>query len=168
MFMKNSYEIERKFLVAMPDVSQLDVSEKWEIIQTYLTKGENDSQRRVRKIMSEGSISHTYTEKIFITHSVRKEFEKEITQQEYDELIMQADKNFTPVVKTRYRFNFRNQLFELDVYNFSSRLAIMELEVEKLEQEIFLPDFINVIKEVTDDRRYSNSALANAGEFPHQ
>lgn len=166
--MKNSYEIERKFLVAMPDVSQLDVSEKWEIIQTYLTRGENDSQRRVRKIKSEGITSYTYTEKIFLSHSVRKEFEKEISQQEYDNLIAQADSKLAPVVKIRYRFSFRNQLFELDVYNFENELAIMELELENLEQEIFLPDFINVIKEVTDDRRYSNSSLANAGEFPHQ
>ena len=58
------------------------------------------------------------------------------------------------------------QQFELDIYPFSEKLAILELELENPSQEIHFPDYINVIKEVSDDGRYSNAALSKAGTFP--
>ena len=42
----------------------------------------------------------------------------------------------------------------------------MELELENPEQEIFFPDYINIVKEVTGINEYSNASLANAGMFP--
>ena len=62
--------------------------------------------------------------------------------------------------------NYHDQLFELDTYPFSDSLAIMELEMESPEQLIDFPDNVRVIKDVSADKRYSNSALASAGRFP--
>ena len=70
--------------------------------------------------------------------------------------------------KVRYCFDYRGQLFEMDKYPFSDKLAIMELELSSPEQAIDFPDKVRVIKEVSDDPRYSNAALAKAGAFPEQ
>ena len=160
------YEIERKFLVEYPDVKKLDVRGRKGIIQTYLVNGEHDSQRRVRKIDEDGAVSYTYTEKIFITPVTREESEKTITSEEYEILLKQARTDFKPVEKVRYVFDYHGQRFELDTYPFSDKLAIMELEMKTADQVIDFPDNVKVIKEVSADKRYSNSALALAGRFP--
>ena len=160
------YEIERKFLVEFPDVKKLDVRKRIGITQTYLVNGEHDSQRRVRRIDEDGNISYTYTEKIFITPVTREENEKVISGEDYDRLLKQAKNEFKPVEKVRYAFNYHDQLFELDTYPFSNSLAIMELELKNVDQLIDFPDNVRVLKDVSADKRYSNSALALAGRFP--
>ena len=160
------YEIERKFLVEFPDVKKLDVRKRIGITQTYLVNGEHDSQRRVRRIDEDGNISYTYTEKIFITPVTREENEKVISGEDYDRLLKQAKIEFKPVEKVRYAFNYHDQLFELDTYPFSNSLAIMELELKNVDQLIDFPDNVRVLKDVSADKRYSNSALALAGRFP--
>ncbi|MDD6278902.1 MAG: CYTH domain-containing protein [Oscillospiraceae bacterium] len=166
--MNNVYEIERKFLVELPDISGLSVNKQTDIVQTYLNSADSGSQRRVRKINSDGVIKFTYTEKAFISDVVRKEMEYEINESEYSRLVAEARKDFVPIYKTRYRFEFDNQQFELDVYPFSDKLAILELELENENQKINFPENINVIGEVTGDAKYSNAALALAGAFPEK
>lgn len=166
--MIKGYEIERKFLVKLPDTDTLDVKRKVSITQTYLKNGENNAQRRVRRIAEGENIIYTYTEKLFITAVTRKEMEYEIDESEYSRLIVQACEEYSPINKVRYCFDYRNQLFELDVYPFSDSLAIMELELESEEQEIIFPDNVTVLKEVTDNSDYSNASLATAGAFPEQ
>ena len=55
--MSAHYEIERKFLVEIPDIGRLDLKRQLHIRQTYLKKGENSSQRRVRSINEDGITS---------------------------------------------------------------------------------------------------------------
>lgn len=166
--MSKGLEIERKFLVELPDISALDVKRKITITQTYLTRGKDDSQRRVRRICENGSVKYTYTEKIFLTPVTRKENEFEISEETYNDLLIQTDSSIAPVQKTRYCFNYNDQLFELDTYPFSGVLAIMELELGSPEQEIDFPDNVCVLKDVSADAAYSNAALATAGAFPEQ
>lgn len=164
--MIKGYEIERKFLVKMPDTEKLNVKKKLDILQTYLNNGENNSQRRVRRISENGSVRYVYTEKLFITDVTRKEMEYEINHSEYNRLIVQAREDYAPIHKTRYCFDYENQLFELDVYPFSESLAVMELELDSEKQEIYFPDNVDVIMEVTGNPDYSNASLATAGAFP--
>ncbi len=166
--MAKELEIERKFLVVLPDLNRLDVKRKIEIMQTYLKRGSNDSQRRVRKIIENGSVFYTYTEKVFVSPVVREENESEITADEYVRLLEQSDKSCAPVEKIRYCFNYSDQLFELDVYPFSNDYAIMELELDFPEQKIYFPECVNVLKDVSDDKRYSNASLALAASFPEE
>lgn len=164
--MEINYEIERKFLVSFPDTDRLNVRKKISIIQTYLNDGENGEQRRVRKMDVNGTVSYTYTEKVFVSAVTREENERSIDCDEYNLLVKQAKVDLKPVIKTRFVFEYKNQFFELDTYPFSDSLAVMELELENEEQEIFLPDYINVIKEITGDKQYSNISLALAEKFP--
>ncbi|MCM1528882.1 MAG: hypothetical protein NC093_02680 [Alistipes sp.] len=166
--MNSNMEIERKFLVEMPDTEQLNITERLDILQTYLNDGEDGSQRRVRKICKNGVLSYVYTEKIFYSAEVRKETEFEISSEEYERLTAQRREELRPVKKTRLRFLYKAQLFELDIYPFSHSLAILELELDDPEQEIFFPDYIKVVKEVTGVDAYSNTSLGNTSVFPEE
>ncbi len=168
ILMNSNLEIERKFLVEMPDARLLDVTEKLDILQTYLRDGEDHSQRRIRRICQNGAVSYFYTEKIFYSPEVRKETEFKISREKYELLAAERKTELKPIEKTRLRFLYRDQYFELDIYPFSCSLAILELELEEPEQEIFFPDCIKVIKEVTGVDSYSNSALGNAMSFPEE
>lgn len=161
-----NYEIERKFLIELPDTDDLDIKNKTAIYQVYLRNDENNTQRRVRKTESDGVSVYTYTEKVFVTPVTREETEFAISEEKYLELLLQARKDCAPVEKVRYRFEYLGQMFEMDTYPFSDRFAILELELENAEQYINFPECINVIKEVSDDAAYSNAALATAGAFP--
>ena len=166
--MGKNYEIERKFLVEFPDVSELDVKRRIGIVQTYLRSGENGLQRRVRSVDENGSVKYTYTEKLFLSPVTREENEREISGEEYRVLLGEFRKDCPPVEKVRYCFDYHGQLFELDTYPFSDKLAIMELELTAPDQIIDFPENVRVIRDVSSDRRYSNAALASAGAFPEQ
>lgn len=164
--MSSCYEIERKFLVEFPDLSELNTVKRIGICQTYLADGENGSQRRVRRLEENGTEAFTYTEKVFLTPVTREETEYQIDSVEYEKLLKQVKHGCVPINKVRYCFEYKQQLFELDIYPFSETHAIMEIELDSAEQEINFPDNVNVIKEVSGDARYSNAALAAAGAFP--
>lgn len=90
----------------------------------------------------------------------REEDEHEISAAEYAELLKRADAGRKPVHKMRYCLDYMEQLFEIDVYPFWTDRAIMEIELDSEEREVMLPPFIEVIKEVTGDGRYTNAAIA--------
>ena len=159
-------EIERKFLIYRNEELDKHISEKIDIVQTYLVRNTPDIQRRVRSMTSDGECRYFYTEKRFVSPVECEENERMITREEYDALLLQADKELVPIIKTRQILVFEGQRFEIDSYPFSSELATMELELESAEQYISFPPFVKMIKEVTGDKRYSNAALAAEGKFP--
>ena len=55
---------------------------------------------------------------------------------------------------------YKGQFFELDIYDFWTDRATLEIELSSEEEKVELPSFIEVIKEVTDDDRYSNRSLS--------
>lgn len=165
--MADGLEIERKFLVGLPEPEYLDIKRQLDILQTYLVSSDN-SQRRVRRISENGNVKYFYTEKIFLSAVVRRESEREIDEEEYNRLLSEKESSHVPIEKCRICFMYKKQLFELDIYPFSDIYAIMEIELENPEQEIIFPEYINIIKEVTGIGTYSNAALADAGKFPDE
>lgn len=156
-------EIEVKYLIALPNTAQLKQYapyEVTEITQTYLQDEDATKGMRVRKRGVPGRYSYTQTYKEDITAVKRIEIEKELTEAEYKELLKKADPRLSPIKKERHCFTYKNQAFELDIYPFWKEHAILELELNVEEQEIHLPPFIRVIKEVTRDLRYRNYSLA--------
>jgi len=157
------YEIERKYLVKMPNFSKIEkdfCAKRSEIIQTYL-KSDKGDEIRIRQRGKEGNYIYSQTIKKIINNLKRIEVEQKLTKEEYLNLIMQADTNKRQIRKTRYCFMYNNQYFELDVYPFWKDVAILEVELSSEEQEVEIPKQISVIKEVTDDINYKNSTLAN-------
>ena len=157
------YEIERKYLIKMPSLDILNDSRyfnKSEIVQTYL-KTNNDDEVRVRQSGVGGHYTYTKTTKKNISGAKRLEVEKRITRDEYLNLLLEVDTTKRQIRKTRYRFVYKNQYFEIDLYPFWKDKAIMEIELKDENQIIELPKFIKVLKEVTDEKEYKNYSLAS-------
>ncbi len=154
-------EIERKYLIAYPDLSWLERQpglRKIEIVQTYLFGTENQS-RRVRQWTENGESLYIETRKS--GKGIRRmETERQLTEAEYQSALEFADPNRRPIVKTRYILPFDGQSFEIDIYPFWKKQAVMEIELESEDQPIRFPDGIRILREVTGDPNYTNSALA--------
>ena len=55
-----------------------------------------------------------------------------------------------------------NKYFEIDVYPFAKNKAICEIELLTEDEKFEFPSFIKVIKEVTDDKTFSNYSFAKS------
>lgn len=155
-------EVERKFLIEYPDISYLESEfdcAKWEIVQTYLSS-DNKQEVRVRHKIENGKSTYIKTIKKKITDVTRIEIETNIKESEYQNLLKDSDPNKKPIVKTRYRIIYNNQLFEIDIYPFWDDKAVMEIELKSEEDVVDFPKNINIIEEVTGKEEYSNSYLA--------
>lgn len=159
-------EIERKFLAKLTDELVNECCQKIDIVQTYLVRTSEDIQRRVRSMTVDGNPVYYYTEKRFISAGIREENEREISYEEYEKLLSEADSDLTPIIKTRRILIYKSQRFEIDIYPFSDELCSIELELPDISREIIFPPAAQIIKEVTGDSRYSNANLAKNGCFP--
>lgn len=159
-------EMERKFLIAYPDVAALEKMpncQRVEIAQTYLTAPEGE-ESRVRQRGMDGNYIYFQTTKKEVTGLKRVEVERRLSKDEYLQLLMNADTSCRPIRKTRYCLTYENQYFEIDVYPFWNDQAILEIELSDENAEIKFPSMLRVIKEVTDDDSYKNAALAKMRE----
>lgn len=159
-------EIERKYLIKKPDLTILNKMpncKKVDIIQTYLISAP-DEEIRIRQRGNQGSYIYTLTKKKQVSFATRQETEKRISQREYLTMLNNADTSLHQVKKTRYCIMENNRYFEIDIYPNCNNTAICEIELTSENEKITFPDFIQPIKEVTDDKNYSNSSLAK--KFP--
>ena len=155
-------EIERKFLIEYPDTELLKELSKGnfsDISQTYLV-GEKGTSERVRARTRDGVTVYTHNTKIKLSAMKRIELEDEVSKEEYEELIKRADPKCRTIEKVRYCVEFDGFEFEIDVFPFWSDKAFMEVEMPSEDTMVNLPDFVKIIREVTDDNRYTNHALA--------
>ena len=154
-----AFEIERKFLIEYPDLNILENYSKSEIAQTYL-KTNDGMTSRVRKRTTDGVTKYIFTEKKRITDVTCIENERELSEEEYEELLKLADTERRTVYKTRYCIPCHGRVAEVDIYPFWSDRAIAEVEMESEDEEVCLPDFIKVIRDVTAEKAYKNASIA--------
>jgi CYTH domain-containing protein len=154
-----AFEIERKYLIEYPDLNILENYPKSEIAQTYL-KTNDGMTSRVRKRTTGGVTKYIFTEKKRITDVKCIENERELSAEEYEELLKLADTERRTVIKTRYCVPYNGRVVEVDIYPFWSDRAIAEVEMESENEEVCLPDFIKVIRDVTAEKAYKNASIA--------
>ena len=155
-------EIERKFLIEYPDTVLLDRlsgGDCSEISQTYLV-GEAGTSERVRARTRGGKTVYTHNVKTKLSAMKRIEIENEVSAEEYSELLGRADPTCRTIEKVRYCVHSGGFVFEIDIFPFWSDKAFMEVEMPSEDTAVPLPDFVKIIREVTDDNRYTNHALA--------
>ena len=155
----NGFEIEHKYLIAMPDKSLLAEGERSSIVQTYLL-GEEGTTERVRARSYADRTEYTHTTKMKISAVRRIEQEEIIAQEEYEKFLTRADPARRPIEKQRFCLPYEGHTLEIDVYPFWSGHAILEVELEDERQSFSLPPEIRVVREVSDDPRYTNAALS--------
>ena len=91
---------------------------------------------------------------------MRREDEYVIDREEYDALLLRADSSCHPIVKDRYVLKENGLAYEFDLFPFWQDQAFLEIELEREDQEVFLPDFVTVLADVSEDKNYTNHALA--------
>ena len=62
--------------------------------------------------------------------------------------------------KKRYCIVYNSQYIKLDIFDFDQDMAIVEVELSDITEEVNLPDVFEVIKEVTNDEKYLNKNIA--------
>lgn len=150
---KSGQEIERKFLIKnLPfDIKKL---EHHDILQGYLQS--NNGEMRIRSVDNN---------KFFITRKFgqgwkREEFEKEITMEEFFELLGNIDGNL--IKKQRYYYPLENgKTAEIDCYYGKLKsLKTVEVEFASFEEAYAFqkPDWFG--KEVTDIMEFKNRNLS--------
>ena len=156
-------EIERKYLIEYPNIQKLEKNpncQKVEIIQTYL-KSEQGKEIRLRQRGNNGHYTYTKNVKTLVSPGKRLEVETRLSKDEYINSLMDADTNKRQIRKSRYCLIYKNQYFEIDVYPFWQDKAIMEIELRSEDQKIYFPNDLKIIKDVTNDKEYSNYHLAD-------
>ena len=160
-------ETERKFLIRLPDPALLRSQPECrvrQIHQTYLKKlpGKN-LERRLRRIEENGKVSWIFTRKVKLSKLSRREDEWELTEREYGEWYGEAD---TELTKTRYSFPYEGHVMEIDVYPFEiggeglAGRAVLEVELGSEDEPFAVPEFIEIERELTGTREFSNKAMA--------
>lgn len=161
--MQAAFEIERKYLIRMPDTERLaretgaSVSR---MVQTYLLS--DAGTHRVRRIETDAGVTFVETKKERVTALTARESERTLSQAEYGTLLRSADPKRTPIKKVRYTVPLADGVhkMEIDVYPFWRKTAVLEVELCSEDDCFDLPTYIHVIREVSKDRRFKNYALA--------
>ena len=165
-------EIERVWVLRSEPVIPADVPvEVWRIEQGYLAPaadGEAELAKigfpegRLRRIVEPGGAErfvHTVKSGSGI---VRVEHERAITRAEFEQAWPRTAGR--RVVKTRRRARVGGLVWEIDVFE-GMPLVMVEVELDDAAQRFEMPPWIAglVAKEVSDDARYRNAALAMYG-----
>lgn len=163
-----STEIERKYLIAYPDVDALLSSPYCaaaRLVQTYLLSEPNVTERVRMRISGESTV-YTHTIKMRRTAETAEEREEEIGRDTYEELLRRADPSRRAIEKTRMFLLDTGKYYEIDLYPFWTDRAILELETaEEVGDTVRIPECLRLIRDVTDDVRYKNARLAD--EIPY-
>lgn len=148
-----SLEIERKFKVVNPKWETM-VSDSYLIVQNYMILSDG-RELRVRKQLDRysncNSSIYTMTVK-FDTGNllIRKEFEVEIHQDVYSEMLIHSLKSVTKI-RSILKPNSKGQIWIIDEY---PDYTLAEIELSRDDEDLQLPDFIGT--EVTGDPKYKN------------
>ncbi len=169
------YEIERKFLIADPDVAALDAaaSSVSHIVQTYLTTDDGSAERVRRRLVRDADgerLQLTTTRKVAVSAGVVEEYERELDQAEYDDLLRRSDPARHPVHKTRWVVPYAGRTIEVDHLRSPRTLWLLEVELPRTDDmsaALDFPAWLQITAEVTGDDRYSNKNLA-LPDTPHR
>ena len=161
-------EIERKYIIRMPDLALLVAQDGYsfsKINQIYIESSPLVTHR-IRSREYNGKSVYTETKKIRVDKISAIEDEREISKEEFEHLSLSKKRNTKVIEKTRHIFFHSGFLIEIDIYPEWKSSCIMEIELKSREEVAAVPNFIEIIREVTGDKRYSNAAMSE--KFPEE
>ena len=166
--MKKQIEIERKFVIKKPVLYKMQAEKNYgmsEITQIYLQNPMGITHRIRSRKHSEITV-YTETKKRRIDAMSSVEEEREITYIEFENLKNQIKEGTSPIIKERHVFEYMGAVVEIDVYPQWKKTAILEVELSSRDEKIELPNFIEIVAEVTGNFAYSNAAMSRS--FPKE
>ncbi|KAK0402683.1 hypothetical protein QR680_016473 [Steinernema hermaphroditum] len=174
---KNSRK--RKWLVRDFDLSRFPKYEEFQVVHDYLLADKPDLQVRIRQRCQNGRSTYTITTRHFMRPET-VETRMTINQREYLRYLTMKDMSRASLHKSRRCFNFGCQYFHLDTYVDplppacdGRPLMILETYTTSTPfdaEDPALPDFMDVVKEITFDSTYSmyNVAKVEGAPLPIQ
>lgn len=155
-------EIERGFLLASPiDMSHPDLqyARTIYITQTYLG---TEGKERVRSWQDGDNITYYHTQKPGGYGKVREEINRRISPLEYQQLLATRDPQRITVKKYRTCVVWGGRYWEIDHFLEPSggELWKAEIELDDPDEEVEIPPFLDVEREVTGDKAFSNGTLS--------
>lgn len=163
-------EIERKLLVRLVGDPAAEAGARTlELEQAYL-RDTGSGTRRIRRTIEHGVARFHLNAKRELASGVREEYEEEIDAPRYAALAAERDPERHAITKTRYAVPLDGLVWEIDVFAAAlAGLVLAEVEhatVEELHQKLTPPACLVIVRDVTDDRRYTNAALARLDTTP--
>ena len=167
--MSDDQEIERVYLLArLPELP--DHAEAWRLEQGYLpehdiaegeARGDFAEGRVRKKVAPDGEVGYRHTIKRG-AGLVREEIEREIDAAEFAQNWGRTEGR--RIRKTRYKVQEGELTWEVDVFD-DLPLVMAEVELPSAEVEVSPPAWLapHVLRELTEDSRYRNFALATRG-----
>ena len=158
-------EIERKYrLLAVPSAEVLAehgaVAKRLE--QVYLA-GDPPGRRVRRTVREDGSVEHRLTRKERLRDFAFREEESVIDEAAFEGYLREADPARRRIRKVRHVVPHGAQALEIDVFEDPPGLILLEVELDRDEEEVTLPDWLGEWVDVTGDPTYLNANLARAG-----
>lgn len=130
------------------------------VVHDYLATPNRHMQARIRRRGQNGNWTYTHTIRRPEINKESPELRMQISAREYQLLLVQKDVNHYTIYKKRRCFLWNNQYFQMDIYEEPCHprchgLIILETYTTLLGQDLELPGFLEVIKEITTDENYS-------------
>lgn len=148
----------RKFLVkTLPDLNNFPTYQDFNVVHNYLASSSPKIQARIRKRGQSNVWSYTYTVRTKEDNQT-VETRTQIDKREYGMLLKTIDTSHYTIYKLRRCFEWRHRYYQLDIYEEPCNpccrgLAI--LTTHCMDQDLLLPNFIEIQKEITDDPFFS-------------
>lgn len=155
-------EMLRRYLIDYPDLEWLEndpYARRIDILQTYIRAPEGE-EYRVRRSGEKGHFTYYETVKTKFEGISDVRLERRLTEEQYRDLLREADPKLRPIAKTRYYLTYDRQYFQLDIYPFWKDKAILEIVISDENAEVRFPPQLHVVKEITGDVSYKNITLA--------
>lgn len=159
----NFIEIERRFLITDIDFSRLPDARNTRIEQIFLLSRDPNMDRSIRKEESNGRTRYFLVEKYITSRPViRFNRKEEITAGRFQTLKRRIDANRGPAKKNRFSFYWKGQSFRIDKYDGPmAGLLMLEAVLSDENEEVQIPDFCTVLKEVTGEKEYHCPVVEN-------
>lgn len=163
---------ERRFLVELPlkwyGKFKVNTSYHYKLYKTYL----RDIQERnvfvqARMSYNNGEVKPLISyQHIIIKHlpdgSIKRN-ETIVDQQKYSSLLSWSDSAKVSIYKSVHILSFNASIFELDVYRNDIGLTILRTNTN--EDNVLLPPYLKISKEITDDIVYDELSIATPRRF---
>ena len=134
------------------------------IIQHYL-RSDDGYERRIRMRECAGDVMYSYSEANYLSTHERVKVDRVLTERQYNDFSHQIDTDLNVLDKKRYSFIDKGLFFKLEVFDFDTGKGILTVDEPADGRQVEIPEYINVIKDVTGDLSYKNYYLAKSQKF---
>ncbi|MBQ1827470.1 MAG: AAA family ATPase [Erysipelotrichaceae bacterium] len=162
-------EIFKKYLVNIDEktlemLRQNETCTSTHITQYFLQSLHNE-EKRIRRRVKNGTALYYYSEANTLTPNTRIKVDRMISERQYNDYLSQKDDSLSVIEKDRYGFIHNNYYFKLDIFEFDPKHALLSVQIPDEKTLVDIPEYFDIIKDVSDDINYKNYYLAKSRKF---